>query len=360
MKKNRPRRIAYVLKVFPKRSETFVAREIAEIKKRGISVCILSLNRPDELVLQDIVEKAHLEKEIVYGSAHFSEALANFKPDLIHAHFATEATAAAMPLALQYKCPLTFTAHGYDIYRRPPADFNQRAAKAAAVITVSEANRAYITQIFNVPDEKIRTISSGIDTHLFRPDKKPNPLPLIVCVARLVPVKNLSLLLSACMILKTQGIVFQCVIVGEGRSREDLETMQKQLQLEKTVVFTGAADSAQVLAWWQRADVAVLSSTSEGMPVSLLEAAACAVPIVATAVGGIPELVETGETGYLVPPGEASLLAICIKSLLLNPEKAHRMGNAARKKIEQRFSIAHQGDQLLALWTELINKEVCA
>lgn len=358
MKKNRPTRIAYVLKVFPKLSETFVAREIAEIKKRGISVCILSIKRPEESVVHDIVEKAGLEKETIYGSAHFSKALARFKPDLIHAHFATEATAAAIFLALQCKCPFTFTAHGYDVYRRPPADFRQRAAKAAAVITVSEANRAHIVKTFDVPDKKIRTIPSGVDTNLFRPDKQPGKLPLIVCVARLVPVKNLALLLSACMILKTQGISFQCVIVGEGRSREDLEAMHGRLQLEKTVVFIGAADSAQVLDWWQRADVAVLSSISEGMPVSLLEAAACGVPIVATAVGGIPEFVETGETGYLVPPGEAALLAVCMKSLLLNPEKALRMGNAARKKVEQRFSITRQGDQLLALWTKIINKEV--
>lgn len=357
MKKNKPTRIAYVLKVFPKLSETFVAREIAEIKKRGVSVCILSMKRPDDSVVHDIVNKSGLGKETVYGTEHFSKTLEDFKPDLIHAHFATEATAEAIPLALTCKCPLTFTAHGYDIYRRPPADFHARAKKAAAVITVSEANRAYIAKTFDVPDHKLRTISSGVDTRLFQPNKQPSTPPLIVCVARLVPVKNLALLLSACMILKTQGIAFQCIIVGEGRSREALETMQKQLQLEKTVVFTGAANSRQVLAWWQRADVAVLSSTSEGMPVSLLEAAACGVPIVATAVGGIPELVETGETGYLVPPEEAPALAEGIKHLLSHPNQARRMGQAARKKIEQRFSIAHQGDQLLALWTALINKE---
>ncbi len=357
MKNKKPTRIAYVLKVFPKLSETFVSREIAEIKKRGISICILAMNGPDGAVVHDIVAEADLEKETVYGVEHFSEALARFKPDLIHAHFATEATAEAISLASKYKCPLTFTAHGYDIYRRPPADFQERAKKAAAVITVSEANRAYIADTFKVPDHKLRTIASGVDTSLFQAKQQKNKLPRVVCVARLVPVKNLGLLLSACKILKTQGIAFQCIIVGEGRSRKDLEIMQRQLHLEETVVFTGAADSRQVLAWWQEAKVAVLSSHSEGMPVSLLEAASCGVPIVATAVGGIPELVETGKTGMLVPPDKAPDLAEAIKVLLLNPEQARQMGLAARKKIEQRFSIQHQGDQLLLLWTDILNKE---
>lgn len=357
MKKKKLTRIAYVLKVFPKLSETFVAREIAEIKKRGISICILSMKRPDEAVVHDIVAEADLEKETVYGVENFSEALSNFKPDLIQAHFAKEATAEAISLSSRYKCPFTFTAHGYDIYRRPPADFQERAKKAAAVITVSEANRAHIAKTFKVPHHKLRTIASGVDINRFQPNGDVRLLRRVVCVARLVPVKNLELLLSACRILKTQGITFQCVIVGEGRSRETLKTIQRQLHLEETVVFTGAADNHQVLAWWQGADVAVLSSDSEGMPVSLLEAAACAVPIVATAVGGIPELVETGKTGILVPPGEAPALAEGIKTLLLNPDQARRMGQAARNEIEQRFSIEHQGDQLLSLWTDIINKE---
>ncbi len=359
MKRNKPARIAYVLKVFPKLSETFIAREIAEIKKRGLSICILSMKRPDDPVVHDIVRKAGLEKETVYGVERFAETLAAFKPDLIHAHFATEPTAEALALASACKCPLTFTAHGYDIYRRPPADFRERAAKAAAVITVSEANRAYIAETFAVPKRKLTVIASGVDTRVFRPNKQANTQPHIVCVARLVPVKNLGLLLSACRILKNQGVAFQCVIIGEGRSRAALETMRRKHRLEKTVVLTGAADSRQVLAWWQRADLAVLSSTSEGMPVSLLEAAACGVPIVATAVGGIPELVQTGKTGYLVTPGDAPALAEGIKALLSHPDRALRMGQAARKIIAQRFSIAHQGDRLLALWTDIMHKEQC-
>ncbi len=352
------RRIAYVLNVFPKLSETFIAREIAEIKRRGIKVLILSIRLPKESLHHDIVRKAALIQETVYGRQQFDQALLDFKPDLIHAHFATEATAAGIQLSQTYKLPFTFTAHGYDIYRKPPADFHQRAALSDGLITVSEANRRYISDRFDLPKNTIALIPSGVDPALFQPlpDHIRGKLPLIVCVARLVPVKNLPLLLTACAILKAEGLKFRCAIVGEGRCREALEQMQVRFGLEKILLLAGAADESQVVNWWQQADIAVLSSLSEGMPVSLLEAAACAVPIVASDVGGISELVEDGLTGFLISSGEAPALAKHIRYLMMHPREATQMGQRARKRVAQNFSMTRQGDLLLERWGDILNR----
>src|SRR6266404_5443289 len=117
------RRIAYVLKVFPKLSETFVAEELAEVRRRGIEVRVLSLSAPRAGLRHDIVADAGLDQITSYPPKDFLAELKEFRPQLLHAHFATEATAAAIELATELELPFTFTAHGYDIHRKAPADF---------------------------------------------------------------------------------------------------------------------------------------------------------------------------------------------------------------------------------------------
>ncbi len=348
-----PRRVAYVVNVFPKLSETFIAGELAELRRRGVELRILSLRRPTEELRHKIVARASLAERAVYDRQEFPMVLHEFRPELLHAHFATEPTAVAWKLARQAGVRFTFTAHGYDIYRGPPADFAARAAAASAVVTVSQANARHIVKTFGVPASHIHVIPSGVDTERFRPRGQRAEPPYIVCVARLAPVKNLGLLLKACACLQARGVKFRCVLVGDGPARGELETARAQLGVRQVVELVGAAEQDDVLAWWRRATVAVLTSENEGMPVSLLEAAACGVPAVATAVGGIPELVEDGVTGLLTPPGDARGLAAALERVLRDPEAAARLGAAARRRAEERFSLPRQVDRLLALWTGL-------
>jgi len=354
------RRVAYVVNVFPKLSETFIAWELAELRRRGVEVCILSLRPPDEGRRHEFIAQTGLEERTVYNSWEFPAVLREFRPELLHAHFATEPTAAARELAAELRVPFTFTAHGYDIYRRPPADFADRASAASAVITVSEANARYIVKTFGVPTAQIHVIPCGVDAERFSPHGKRLEPPHVVCVARLRPVKNLGLLLEACASLRARGVEFRCTVIGDGSCRDELEAMRARLGLARVVEFAGAAEQAEVLAWWQRATIAALTSTSEGMPVSLMEAAACGVPAVAPAVGGIPELVEDGVTGLLVPVGDTQALSAALEQLLRNPELAARMGMAARRRVEERFSLMGQVDRLLALWAELVSVGVGA
>jgi glycosyltransferase involved in cell wall biosynthesis len=301
-----------------------------------------------------------LEQFTSYEPKDFSRIVQEFRPQLLHAHFATEATAMAIELATEHQLPFTFTAHGYDIHRKAPPDFGARAAAAKAVVTVSQSNADYIGRTFGVPPSHIHIIPCGVDTERFQPASAIGLMPetpLIVCVARQVTVKNLGLLLDACSLLAMRGTNFRCVLVGDGPCRGELEEKRARLGLGGFVQMPGAAEQADVLKWWQRASIGVLTSDNEGMPVSLMEAAACGVPVAATAVGGVPELVADGATGLLVPPNDAGALTAALERLLGEPGLRTRLGTAARQRAEKKFSVRRQVDQLLALWSEILAGE---
>lgn len=350
-----PRRVAYVVGTFPKLSETFILGELAELGRRGIDVRVLSLKQPQDTVVHDSVRTAGLLMRTTYDAATFDDVLDDFEPELVHAHFATEPAATARAIGERRHLPFTFTAHGYDVYRRPPADFAARARAAASVITVSDANRRYLHATFGVPAQRIHVIPCGVDTDWFRPGCADSDPPLVVCVARLQEVKQLALLIRACALVRDRGTAFRCVIVGEGPERSRLESLCRELALEGKVALPGAADQSAVREWWRRAAVGVLSSQSEGMPVSLMEAAGCGVPAVAPAVGGIPELISHLETGFVTPAGDCERLADAVHQLLVNEPLRARMGAAARRRAEQRFSRAVQIDRLLDVWSSVLH-----
>jgi glycosyltransferase involved in cell wall biosynthesis len=351
-------RLAYVVKVFPKISETFIAGELVELRRRGVEVRMLSLQRPTETLQHHFIRQAGLDAVVCYEPGEFRAMLRQFCPQLLHAHFATEATAEARSLAGELGVPFTFTAHGYDIRRKPPPDFAERAAAAGKVVTVSEANAHHLRQSFGVPASQVRVIPCGVDTGRFRPaqrrERGVGGVPLMVCVARHSPVKNLALLLETCAELRSRAVAFRCVQIGDGRCRAELLALRAQLGLESLVEMPGACDHDSVLAWWQRADVAVLTSENEGMPVCLMEAAACGVPAAATAVGGVPELIRDGVTGFLTPSGDHNALADAVQALFADPVLASQLGQAARRRAEEAFSIRQQVDRLLELWTEVL------
>jgi colanic acid/amylovoran biosynthesis glycosyltransferase len=346
-------RIAYVLRIFPKLSETFIVSELAELRRRNVEVRILSLLPPREDLRHVLVDEAGLSALTVYDQARFLDELRDFRPDILHAHFATEAAAAARELAAQVGVPFTFTAHGYDIYRKPPPDWSARADAAAAVVTVSQTNARSIAKRYGVSRNRIAVVYPGVDVERFQRDGLPAEPALIVCVARLAEVKNIPLLLRATALLRERGIPFRCVVVGDGPLRDDVVALREQLDLRDSVEFVGAATDEDVLRWWRRASVGALPSANEGFPVSLLEAAACAVPVVATAVGGVPELVVDGTTGLLVAPEDADAFAASLARLLQNVEEARRLGAAARRRVEDHFRVEAQVDRLLEVWTRV-------
>jgi colanic acid/amylovoran biosynthesis glycosyltransferase len=351
------RRVAYVVNVFPKLSETFIANELVELQRRGIELCIISLRKPAEALQHHFIRASGLLEQTSYDSSDFSAVLNEFRPQVMHAHFATEPAAAARNFSQELRVPFTFTAHGYDIFRKPPPDFQTRASAASAVVTVSRANGDYIHKHYGVAKDHLRIIPCGVNTELFKPlSRKREGPPLILCVARHVPVKNLPLLLRACAILRDQNVLFQCVILGDGKCQDELEALRSDLGLQELVAMPGAAEQQEVLVWLQSAAIAVLTSENEGLPVCLMEAGACGLPVVATAVGGVPELIQDGITGILTKPGDAGDLADALQRLLKDSELRTKLGNAGRHRVEEFFSLREQANQLIELWKQILRR----
>lgn len=349
------KRIAYVVNVFPKFSETFIANEIAELRRRGVEVIILSRRLPVEALRHKVVTDNGLEALTCYDETRFLPLLRRFRPQLIHAHFATQPTELARNLANTLGIPYSLTAHGYDVYRRPPADFAERCRSASAVITVSEANADYMINQLGASASNLSVIPCGVDTHWFKPKMaKHSVIPLLVCVARMRPVKNLPVLLRACGMLRDQGLKFRCVVLGDGEDRPMLEALRESLGLNTIVRFMGLTSQENVRKWWRKASIGLLTSLSEGMPVSLMEALSCAVPVVAPAVGGIPEMVRQGVNGIVVPVDNATAVSDAITEILSNSGKAHEMSLAARETALNQFSISLQIDRLLSVWNQIL------
>jgi glycosyltransferase involved in cell wall biosynthesis len=357
-----PRRIAYVLNIFPKISETFVAGEIAELRRRGVEIRILSLLPPRDEPLHEIINRTRLPEITSYDVSAFGSILRQFQPDLLHAHFAKEATQKARELSLETGVPYSFTAHGYDIHRKPPRDFFERAEAARAVITVSQANASYIQRTFGVSKARIHVIPCGIDTAFFCPPAPAGSIPgvpVIVCVARHVEVKNLSVLLAACALLRNRGIQFRCIMAGDGPLRSRLIQERAAFQLDDVVAMPGPVDQCAVLRYWHQATVGVLTSDNEGMPICLMEAASCGVPVVATCVGGIPEMVCEGITGLLRKPGDPKGIADALELVLTDNESRQKMAMLARARAEERFSVIRQVDALMQVWGRVVSP-ICA
>lgn len=348
------RDVAYVVNMFPKLSETFIAHEVAALVRRGVRCRLLSLKAPTEALRHPVVTALGLDRLVSYDTASFLEALRADPPDLVHAHFATEPTRIAQMVAAAIDRPCSFTAHGYDLYRKPPADLADRVRRAAAVVTVSDANAAHLAATCGVAREEVHVLPCGVDLEIFEPSPATVDPATVVAVARLRPVKNLPALLDATSRLVRRGRTVRVVVVGEGPDRADLEARRAALGLDEHVTFVGAGDQHLVRHWWQRATVGVLTSHSEGMPVSLMEAAACGVPAVAPAVGGIPELIADGVTGFVTPPGDTAALADALDRLLADGGLRARMAVAARARAEARFGLERQVDTLLAVWQQMV------
>lgn len=180
----------------------------------------------------------------------------------------------------------------------------------------------------------IRTSTFDEDSLLFQQPSAPVE-PVVVSVGRLDKYKGQEYLLEACACERTRP--YRVILVGEGPMQPALEARASALGIADRVFFAGARED--VTPFLARADCVVLASTEEGMPGSILEAMAMARPVVATAVGGVPEAVTDGVTGYLVPPGDSSALARAIAAILADPAKAGVMGRAARERVERDFKV---------------------
>ncbi|MGO9098764.1 MAG: glycosyltransferase [Mycobacterium sp.] len=216
----------------------------------------------------------------------------------------------------------------------------------SAYFGVAEAQRPYLVDELGHPDDKIRVIYNGVDLAQFRTSTDRGVLaefgfaendPVVGIVAVLRPEKDHVSLLRAARTVVDELTNARFLIIGDGPTRPQLEALCTELGITANVHFAGSRDDVARLL--PAIDVFALTSTSECFPISVLEAMACARPAVCSAVGGIPEVIKDGETGYLVPPKNPLQLAARLVRLLRDPQTARRMGSAARARVEAEFDL---------------------
>ena len=381
-----PNRVAYVLKRYPRYSETFVVNEILAHEAAGLEIYIFALRPPTDPYFQRAISQvqapvAYLCGEHVRADALWSELhqLSNDFPSTwsqlnecgkasgiemyqaarlaheirdrqiehIHAHFATTATSVARLSSLFTGIPYTFTAHAKDIFHESvdPSELLQKIDSAAGVVTVSDFNVRFLNAQFSECAPKFRRIYNGLDLEQFqfaKPDRRP---PKIVAVGRLVEKKGFDSLIDACALLRQSGVDFQCEIIGGGELEPALRHHIDELNLDTMIHLVGPRPLTYVKeAVRQAAILAVPSVTAstgdrDGLPMVLLEAMALGTPCVATSVTGIPEAIRNEETGLLVPERQPEALASSMNRLLVDVDLRVRISCAARSLVEDEFDI---------------------
>lgn len=285
--------------------------------------------------------------ELDLGAAwRLSRAIRRLNPDIVHAHdshgVAMAATALSMSTALA-KPPL-IAARRVDFHLRGNALSRWKYRQVDCFICVSEAIRAMIVAD-GVPPPRTVTVNEGID--LAHVDAAPvaglreelwlpHGAPIVGNVAALVPHKGQKHLIDAAALVVRRVPDARFVIAGEGELKESLERQIRDLGLQKHVLLLGFRPD--ILSLHKAFDIFVLSSVTEGLGTSLLDAMACGKPIVATTAGGIPEVVEEGVTGLLVPPRDPQGLADALLTLLEDAALRSSLGAAGRRSVIERFS----------------------
>jgi glycosyltransferase involved in cell wall biosynthesis len=270
----------------------------------------------------------------------------------LHAHFCHSATTVAMFASQLSGLPFSFTAHAKDIY---VAELNPRdllpvkLRRAEFAVTCTRANHAHLTAL-GVPETPIYTIYHGLDTRQFAPPEHAQAepaLPLLLSVGRMVEKKGFPVLLAACRLLKARGYRFECHLVsGAGPLTATVAALIQELELADVVKMRPAVTQEELQAIYQQATVFVLpcqiadNADRDGIPNVLVEAMAVGLPVVSTQVSGIPELIEHGVSGLLVPPKAAAALAAALALLLDTPSLRESLGRAARQKVCREFDAA--------------------
>jgi glycosyltransferase involved in cell wall biosynthesis len=275
------------------------------------------------------------------------------RPDIVHAN-SSKAGILGRLAAMVAGVPITvFTVHGwaFKAYGGLAARLYRTADRVMArattiTICVTDSERATGLGAGTCDAKRTTVIPNAIDTRTAPRARHASDPPRIITVGRLAWPKDPQTLLDALGRLRKR--TFAAVIVGDGPQRPGAEARIRELGLASSVQILGARDDVPDLL--ARSDVFVLASRSEGGPISILEAMAAGLPVVASAVGGVGELVQDGSTGLLAPAGDAGALAAAVQRLLDDPELRHRMGEAGRRRAAERFDVRVQRSAHLDLY----------
>ena len=394
-----PLRVGYVLKRYPRYSETFIVNEVLAHEAAGLAVEIFSLLPPCDTHFQDAIARVRApvtylpaegvkaadfwalleqaravfpelwsaleaargqEARTVYQAAALAREVRRRGIGHLHAHFASAATAVARLAARFAGVPYTFTAHAKDIFHESvrPDDLRRKLADAAAVITVSDYNRDFLRQTYGPAALGVRRVYNGLDLGRFPYEGPRDRPPRVVAVGRLVEKKGFADLVEACALLARRGQTFTCQIIGTGDQEAELRARVERLGLGDRVELAGPRPQGEVTTAVR--GTAVLAApcvvgadgNRDGLPTVLLEAMALGTPCVSTDVTGIPEVLRHGETGWMVPQQNPAALAAALERLFADAELRVRLAERARGLIEAEFDIHRNAARLRAAFEE--------
>jgi len=386
-------RIGYVLKMFPRFSETFVLNEILELERQGLDVEIFSILPPSEGRFHPRLSKlqarirylptpgypefwkilrksrAMLEKHKKgYGRALWhaltsptetglknvmrasliAETSLDLRLNHLHAHFADTPAQVTMYASMMTGIPYSVTAHAKDIYHQD-ADWGllrDIALNSAFLVTVSEANRDYLRR--KLPPtvrDKIVRLYNGINLEVFLPAMGKRKGNVVLSVGRLVEKKGFRYLIESIGLLRRQGLKVDCRIIGDGEDHDALRSLVSKLNLARSVRLLGGMPQDRVLKQMQEATVFVLPAViaddgnRDSLPTVLLEAMATGLPVISTDVAGIPEILDRGECGLLVTQKDPDALAGAIAAAIRDEKLRRRLARLGRDKVRRTFDI---------------------
>lgn len=383
--------VAYLANQFPAASEPYVGDEIRQLRARGVKVipctarrttseCLhlfpirfgsllraiafcavrlptlsplfLELLRTDEALSRRLRALAHT----ILG-AHYALLLREYEVDHIHVHHGYFSSWIAMVAARLLGISFSVTLHGSDLLVNP-AFLGLKLRVAKFCLTISEFNRQHLLKTYpDIPEDKVLVQRLGVEAINTAPedDERPTDSPLILLsVGRLHPVKDHAFLLRACAELRKRGASFFCLIAGDGPERRSLERLAYELQLESNVLFLGHIAHERLDAYYSIADLVVLTSRSEGIPLVLMEAMTRGRIVLAPAITGIPELVLGGQTGFLYRPGDLNGFAERVQTISQERSDLSAVRRRARRHVLEYFNRERNLAEFADLFTKLV------
>jgi sugar transferase (PEP-CTERM/EpsH1 system associated) len=345
--------VAQVISTFRVGGAEALALELASRMRRDrFEPIAIALRRPGEM--ESRFQRAGIETLVVgcaeargldlVGLARLVQALRRRHVKVLHCHNrmamvygAPAARLAGVPVVVctRHAAPTIYRSRG-----RPTLLERMAIPFVDHFAAVSKEVREAAARFGRLPAKRSSVICNGADMQRFHPGDRERRAgkAALICVARLSPEKRHDVLLAAVRRLLDSGLALELSVVGDGPMRPALEKQIAELRLEGAVRLLGMRDDVADLL--RAADLFVMPSATEGMPITVIEAMACALPIVATAVGGFLELVKDGENGFLVPVGDADALAQALARLIQDRDLLRRIGAANRRVAEEKFDIA--------------------
>lgn len=394
-------KIAYVMSRFPKVSETFILYEILELKKLGLDIDIFPILRERESVqhaeVESLLNRVHYTKlfswsvisaqfywffrnplvylalwfTVIIGhlsspkmlsralaviplGAYFAKKARELGIEHIHAHWATHPALMAYVIKSLTGISYSFTSHAHDIYVHQTF-LAEKLRNANWTVTISDYNRCFLTDLCGTEAMKNTSVlHCGVDSSVFKPapTQPDNEVFTMVTIASLEEKKGHYYLIEALAQLKSKGFKFKSLLIGEGETRPEVEAQIAKHGLDDSVKLLGRQPRDQVQALLDKADALILPSIitakgkMEGIPVALMEALAMELPVIATRISGIPELIEDKVTGMLVPEKDAGAIAEAIQHLMEHPEERIQLGKTGRERVIAEFDMQTNAERL--------------